>query len=169
MKQILIILRGAPASGKSTIAKKLRDYDKKIVWLKVDNFKPFFSDNTDLIVDDVNKIAINSLSYILDQGFSVIMEGIFQNPKYIQQAIDLAKQKNIPVYIYQLECSLKTLQERDKTREGVKEGCRKVLGDDVIERLYKVIENNPCKEAIKLDTEKTSLDECVKLIKKNFN
>ena len=168
MKQILIILRGAPASGKSTIAKKLRDYDKRIVWLKVDNFKPFFSDNTDIIVDDVNKTAINSLSYLLDQGFSVIMEGIFQNPQYIQNAIDIAKQKNIPSFAYQLGCSLRTLQERDKTREGVKEGCRKLLGDEVIKRLYEVIENNPFKDIVKLDTEKALIDECISLIQKNF-
>ena len=168
MKQVLVILRGAPASGKSTIAKKLRDYDKKIVWLKVDNFKPFFSDNTDLIVDDVNKTAINSLIYLLDQGFSVIMEGIFQNPQYIQNAIDIAKQKNIFVYTYQLDCSLKTLRKRDKVREGIKEGCRKPLGDDVIERLYRVIKNNSFKEAVELDTEKVSIDECISLIQKNI-
>lgn len=168
MKQVLIILRGAPSSGKSTIAKRLRDYDKKIVWLKVDNFKPFFSDNTDLIVDDVNKTAINSLSYLLDQGFSVIMEGIFQDPQYIQQAVNLAKQKNIPVFVYQLSCSLKTLQERDKIREGIKEGCRKLLGDEVIERLYKVIESNPFIENIELDTEKASIDECTNILKKNL-
>lgn len=169
MKQVLVILRGAPSSGKSTLAKKLRDYDKKIVWLKVDNFKPFFSDNTDIIVDDVNKTAINSLSYLLDQGFSVIMEGIFQNPKYIQQAVDLAVQKNIPVFVYQLECPLKTLQERDKTREGIKEGCRKPLGDDVIERLFNIIENNSFKNIVKLNTEQKSFDECLVIIKINFD
>lgn len=169
MRQVLIILRGAPASGKSTIAKKLRDYDKKIVWLKVDNFKPFFSDNTDIIVDDVNKAALSSLNYFLDQGFSIIMEGIFQNPKYIQEAVNLAKQKNLSVSVYQLDCSLQTLQERDRTREGVKEGCRKVLGDDVIERLYRVIENNPFKNIIKLNTEKVSINECIEIIKKNFS
>ena len=168
MKQVLIVLRGAPASGKSTIAKKLRDYDKKIVWLKIDSFKPFFSDDTDLIVDDVNKTALNSLDYFLDQGYSVIMEGIFQNPQYIKKAVDIAKQKSLSVSVYQLDCSLQTLQERDKTREGVKEGCRKVLGYEVIERLYKAIENNPFENIIKLDTEKISLDQCLEIIKKNF-
>lgn len=169
MKQALIILRGAPSSGKSTIAKKLRDYNKKIVWLKVDNFKPFFADDSDAILDDVNKTAINSLIFLLEQGFSVVMEGIFQNPEYIQKAADIAKQKKLPVFVYQLDCSLKTLQERDRTREGVKEGCRKLLGNDVIERLYRVIENNPYKKGIKFDTEKASLDESIKLIQKNFN
>ena len=30
MEQFLVILRGAPASGKTTIAKLMRDYEKKI-------------------------------------------------------------------------------------------------------------------------------------------
>lgn len=168
MKQVLVILRGAPSSGKSTIAKKLRDYDKKIVWLKVDNFKPFFSDNTDVIVDDVNKTALNSLNYLLDQGFSIIMEGIFQNPEYIQKAVDIAEKKNILSVVYQLDCPLKTLQERDKIREGVKEGCRKTLGDEVIERLFRTIVENPYQNSIRLNTEKTSLEQCLEIIKSNL-
>lgn len=165
MNQILIILRGAPASGKSTIAKSLRDYNKKIVWLKVDNFKPFFSDNTEIIVDDVNKTAINSLNYFLDQGFSVIMEGIFQNPEYISKAVHIAKEKNIPVFTYQLICSLQTLQKRDKTREGIKEGCREPLGDDLINKLNKTIKNNPYQDSKILDTENMSLSECLEILK----
>lgn len=97
------------------------------------------------------------------------MEGIFQNPQYIQKAVDTAQQKNLLVFVYQLDCSLRTLQDRDRTREGVKEGCRKLLGDDVIERLYKVIENNPFRDIIKLDTEKVSINECIEIIKKNFS
>ncbi|MFA6016578.1 MAG: AAA family ATPase [Patescibacteria group bacterium] len=169
MKQILIILRGAPSSGKSTIAKSLRDYKKKIAWLKVDNFKPFFAESTDSILDDVNKTALTVLNYFLDRQFSVVMEGVFQNPAYIQEAVNIAKQKNVPVFVYELKCSAKTLQERDKIRPGIKEGCRKPLGDFIINNLNKIIENNPFKEAIKLYTEKVSLDECIKIIKNNFN
>jgi len=168
MKQILIILRGAPSSGKSTIAKSLRDYEKKIAWLKIDNFKPFFAESTNLILDDVNKTAITVLNYLLYQKFSIVMEGVFQNPFYVQEAVNLAKQKNIPVSVYELECSLETLQERDRTRPGIKEGCRKPLGNFVIKNLYQIIKKNPFKGSIKLDTEKMSLDECAKLIKKNF-
>jgi len=168
MKQILVILRGVPASGKSTIAKSLRNYEKKIAWLKVDNFKPFFAENTDLILGDVNNSAIVVLNYLLDQKFSVVMDGVFQDPLYIQKAVDLAKQNNIPTYVYELVCSLETLQKRDKTRPGIKEGCRKPLGDFVISNLSKIIEKNPFKEVVKINTEKTSLEECIKLIQKNF-
>lgn len=169
MKQILIMLRGAPSSGKSTIAKSLRNYEKKIVWLKVDNFKPFFAESTDSILDDVNKTALTVLDYLLSQKFSVVMEGVFQNPLYIQRAVNLAGQKNIPVIVYELKCSLNILQERDKTRPGVKEGCRRPLGDFVIGNLSKIIKTNPFETAIKLDTENNSFDECIKLLKKNFD
>lgn len=168
MKQTLVILRGAPSSGKSTIAKSLRNYEKKITWLKVDNFKPFFAESTDLILNDVNKTALNSLSYLLDHKFSVVMEGVFQNPVYIQEAVNIAKQKNIFFIVYELKCSVNILQERDKTRPGVKEGCRRPLGDFVINNLSKIIETNPFETAIKLDTENNSFDECIKLLKKNF-
>ena len=169
MKQTLIIIRGAPSSGKSTIAKSLRNYEKKIVWLKVDNFKLFFSESSDNIIDDVNKIALDSLDYLLEYKFSVIMEGVFQNPRYIQEAIALAKQRNITAFVYKLECSIETLQARDKTREGIKEGCRKPLGDNVIERLYNIIENNPYDESLKLNTENESVNECMKRINKHFD
>lgn len=168
MKQVLIILRGAPASGKSTIAKKLRDYDKKIAWLKVDNFKPFFAEETDIIVDEVNKAAINSLEYLLNEGFSVIMEGIFQNPGYVDLAVNIADRKNIHSVVYQLFCPLDILENRDKYRNGIREGCRRQLGHEIIEKLFKVIEKNPLKKSEILETEKKSLNECLEIIRKNF-
>lgn len=168
MKQVLIVLRGAPASGKSTISKILRDSDNKVVWLKTDNFKPFFSDVGEF-TDIMNKTALASLSCLLDNNYSVIYEGIFQNPLFVKEAIELAKEKNIPFIVYQLTCPLEILQQRDKTRPGVKEGCRKPLGDETIERIYNKVENNPINEAIKLDTEDLSLKECVDIIKKNFD
>jgi predicted kinase len=96
------------------------------------------------------------------------MEGIFQNPQYIQRAVNLAKQKNISTVVYQLTCPLKNLQERDKTREEVKEGCRKSLGSRVIKQLYQILEKNPLKEAIEINTEKITLNKCINLISKKL-
>ncbi|MDZ7586612.1 MAG: AAA family ATPase, partial [Patescibacteria group bacterium] len=120
----LIILRGAPSSGKSSIAKSLRSLKNKIAWLKVDNFKDFFAKDVteqDQAIDYVNQAAINTLQHLLHQGFSIVMEGIFQDPKYITQATEAAKQNNTLFKVYELECSLAVLQARDKNREGVKE------------------------------------------------
>lgn len=168
MKPVLIILRGTPASGKSSIAKALRNFNKKIVWLKVDNFKDFFSEDSEEALSEANKAGLATLGYLLDRGYSVIFEGIFRNLDWVYDAIKIAKQKNIPVFPYQLSCSLRTLQERDRIRPGVKEGCRKPLGDIVIEKLYHDVENNPIDGASKLDTEKLTLQECINHINKHL-
>ena len=170
MKQTLIILRGAPCSGKSTIGEQLRDFDSKIVWLHTDAYKSFFSNpNEDRILDDVMDACIVTLSNLLDKGFSVVYEGIFKKQEYILKAIQLAKGKNISVATYHLACSLGTLQKRDVDRKGVKEGCRKPLGEEIIESLFNKVQENPINEAITLNTEDKTLEECVELIKKNFD
>jgi len=169
--QKLIILRGPPSSGKSTIAKNLRNLKKKIAWLKVDNFKPFFAKDVseeNNSIDFVNQAALATLQHLLNQGFSVAVEGIFQNPEHITSAAEIAKKRNVRFKVYELECSLKTLQLRDRNRLGVKEGCRKPLGNKAIVHLYNVIKENPWSGAIKLDTEKLSLKECVEMLKKEI-
>lgn len=169
MKQVLIVLRGAPASGKTTIGENLRDFDRKIVWFKTDNIKTFFSNPRESrILDEVMETCLVILKNLLDKGYSVIYDGIFKKPEYAQKAVDLAKSMNIPTIVYQLTCSLKTLQERDRIRKGVKEGCRKPLGDEIIESLFNKVENNPIEGAIKLNTEEKSLEECLEIIRKNF-
>ena len=169
--QTLIILRGAPSSGKSSIARSLKSLKNKVVWLKVDNFKPFFAKDIteeNEAIDYVNQAAIASLEHLLKQGFSVVMEGIFQNPKYITAAVDMAKQANIQFKVYELECSLEILQARDKVREGVKEGCRKPLGNEVIAKLNQIIQENPWSGAEKLDTGKLSLNECIDILSRDL-
>lgn len=170
MTQKLIILRGAPASGKTSISESLRDFDKKIVWFKTDNIKQFFSDPSEArILDEVMETCLATLNNLLDRGYSVIYEGIFVKPEYVFRAVEIGRNKSIPVIIYQLECSLKTLQERDRARKGVKEGFRKALGDEAIESLYKKVEENPIEGAIKLNTEEKTLEECIQIIRNNFD
>lgn len=169
MNQFLVIIRGAPASGKTTIAKQLRDFGKKIVWLKVDNFKEFFSGEVSLDEQKfVDECALVTLEYLMDKGFSVVMEKIFFDPFIIPLAIEAAKRRDINVRVFQIKCPLEVLQERDRTRPGIKEGGRKPLGDEVIEKLYKQLEQTYFPGAIELDTENLSIDECVDKIKKEI-
>jgi chloramphenicol 3-O-phosphotransferase len=169
MVQKLIILRGAPASGKTSISENLRDFDKKIVWFKTDNLKEFFSDpNEARIRDEVMETCLAALKNILDRGYSVVYEGIFVKPEYVNWAVEIGKDKNIPVVIYQLECSLDTLKQRDKNRKGVPQGLRKAMPEEVIESLYKKVEENPIEGAISLNTEEKSLEECINIIRQNF-
>jgi len=165
--QFLVIIRGAPASGKTTIAKKLRNFKEKIVWLKVDNFKDFFAGEASLKEQEyVDNCALATLNYLLDSGFSVVMEKIFFDPSIIPQAVEAAKKRGVHVKVFQIKCPLAILQKRDRERPGVKEGCRKPLGDQVIERIYKQLEKTVLPDAEILDTGSYSVDECVELIRK---
>ena len=168
MKQKLIIIRGTSCSGKTTISEELRDYDNKIAWLSIDNIKRIFSNFQESALDDVNRTAVTTLQDLLSRGFSVVVEGIFKKPEHIQNIIAVGNEKNVPVIIYQLDCSLESLKNRDKTRKGIKEGWFEPLGDELIESLFSKVEENPIENAIHLDTESVSPKECIEVIKKNF-
>lgn len=168
--QRLIILRGAMASGKSTIAKKYRSFLNKTVWLKVDNFKDFFSpDSSPATLHFVNHAALVTLDYLLQGGFSIAMEGVFQNSYYIELAVKIAEKHNVACRVFQIKVPLEILKQRDKVREGIKEGCRKQLDEHEIERVYQVLEKNPYKDAIILDTTNLSIDACMQFIDNQFN
>lgn len=169
MSQHLVILRGAPASGKSTIAKKLRNFYKKIVWLKVDNFKDFFSEDGSQGLEYANETAIVTLEYLLNKGFSVVMESIFKNPNFITKAVHITQNIGAPYKVFQIKCSLPVLRERDRTRPGIKEGCRKPLGDKVIADLYSILEDSFYEGATELNTENQSIENCVEIVRKEFS
>lgn len=169
MDQRVIVLRGAPASGKTTIAKSYRCFDKKVAWLKVDNFKDFFAGDSSLALDYVNGSAIVTLKYLLEQGFVVVVDGVFQDTTAIDKMVSLSNKINIPIKVFELETSIEMLNKRDLEREGVPEGLRKPLGSETIEKLYNNLKNNPYPDAIKLNTEENSLDECKKIIDGSFN
>lgn len=168
MSQKLVILRGAPASGKTTICKKIRDIDKNIVWLSIDGIKPIFSEYKNETLEQSNKASLVMLDHLLSEGYSVIYDGIFKIPEHLRQAEEVARNKDTPFVVYQLEASLRTLQEREKVRDGVKHGLWQPLGDDLVASLYQKVQDNPIEEAIKLDTENMSLEECLEVIRKNF-
>jgi len=170
MKQFLVIIRGAPASGKSTIAKNLRNFHKRIVWLKVDNFKDFFSGEVSLKEQKhVDECALATLEYLLGKGFSVVMEKIFFDPHVIPFAVETARNRSITTKVFQIKCPLSILQERDRNRPGIKEGCRKPMGDDVIEKIYNQLEKSFYPGAIVLDTEENTIKECIAVIKKSVD
>jgi predicted kinase len=166
--QKVIILRGVPSSGKSTIAKSYRNYEEKIAWLKVDNFKDFFAEDASAALSFVNGAAVATFEYLLSEGLSVVIDGVFQDTKAIDKAIEIAKKHNVPCKVFELEVSLETLIKRDTIREGVPEGLRKPLGEETITKIYEVYKNNPYSSAIKLNTENNHLEECKKIIKAYF-
>ncbi len=167
--QRVIMLRGCMASGKSTIAKKLRSFDSKMAYIKVDSYKDLFDHFENEVRPFVHGAANATLEYLLREGFSVVMEGVFQNPLFVQQAVEVVMKNNVPFRVFQLKVSLKTLQERDQVREEVKEGCREPLGDEAIAVIFNRIEKNPYEGAIELNTEVLSLGQSIAFINDQFD
>jgi len=165
MEQFLVIIRGAPASGKTTIAKLMRNFDIKVAWLKVDNFKEFFSGEASLTEQKyVDECALVTLNYLLENGFSVVMEKIFFDPFIIPLAVEAAHKRGIKIKVFQIKCPLEVLQDRDRNRPGIKEGCRKPMGDEAIKNILEQLERTYYQGAIELDTVKLLPEECVKKI-----
>ena len=167
MGQFLIILRGAPASGKSSIAKSLSDIKNKIVWLKVDNFNPFFGEDASEYLDYVNGSALATLKYLLTNGFSVVMDGVFQNPNVIDEAFSIAKNMKIQAHAFELRCSLETLLQRDINREEVKKGYRRPTNIGVFKRIQQALVNNTSNNLKILNVDNKTLTECLEIISKN--
>jgi len=168
MKQFLVVLRGAPASGKTTIAKRLRNFDKKIIWLKVDNFKDFFGEDTEQQLLYAYKTALPVLEYLFENGFSVVIDGIFRDVHLdiLKQAIDEAKKREISNNVFQLDCPLQTLLDRDKIRVEETHGLRKPFEKTTLIKIYENLKNNPIPNAEIMDTHSNSLEECVAIIEK---
>ncbi len=166
--QKLIILRGCMASGKSTIAQRYRNFDSKMAWIKIDRFKDLFDHFEKGVRPTVHASANATLDYLLGKGFSAVMEGVFQDPLFVEQAVAVADKRDVVCKVFQLHASLKVLQERDKVREGIQEGWREPLGDKEIETIYKKIENNPYVGAISLNTNELSVEEVMEKIEEAF-
>lgn len=168
MDQKLVIVRGPACSGKTTICREIRNYDKKIAWISVDNFKLIFSNFKDETLDDVHKSVNAALKDLLGKGFSVVLDGVLKKPVYVEELVGIAKSKGVDYVIYELECSLETLKVRDKAREGVVKKGYEPLGDELIESIYKSVNENPIDGVIKINTEEKTIDECVEAIRKSF-
>ena len=96
------------------------------------------------------------------------MDGVFQDTKAIDDAVNLAKSKNVKSIVYQIKCSLQAILERDRTREGIKEGLRKPLGDETITLIYQRLEIIYPNSQL-LNTEHLSVDQCIEKIKSDLN
>jgi len=71
----------------------ISQFDKKIAWLKVDNFKEFFAEDSSIALNYVNGSAIATLEYLFKQGFSVVMDGVFKKQRQLMMLYCWQKKK----------------------------------------------------------------------------
>lgn len=162
--QHIIVLRGAPATGKTTLAKAMRSDDLKIAWLKIDAFKDIFERETEKNLHLVNGLGITTLTHLLNLGYSVVVDGIFQDTSRIDEIQTLARERTIPCTVFQLQTEYQTLQTRDLEREKESLGLRKRLSEETLKRLFDKVAGSVYPGAILLDTENKTVSECLAFI-----
>lgn len=161
--QKIIVIRGAPSSGKSTIAKRFRSYKDKTIWLKVDNFKDFFAKDASEALNYVNSTVFATLKYLVSKEFSVVMYGVFQAIKRIRIDIDMlyvyywsmTSKLTLSINSEILENSKKYLQSRNQSLSGlveeyfrllIKTKKKKVIGSPILRELIGMAKNVKKKE-----------------------
>lgn len=170
MKSKLIYLRGPPAVGKSSIARKLAKKLKNAALLNEDWFKFIQAKRSlkDPITNEIaDKLLFSTIKQMntLDNYDYFIIEGLLVLPETIKRHKAFIKENKAKAYFFEVAANTNTLIKRNKVRtEHIKKCKVKNIRD-----LNRKIKSIPIRGATKLNTEQLSKDACVKLIIKQIS
>lgn len=171
----LIIVRGAPAVGKSTIAKKIANLNssKKTTYLPIDNFQLY---DLRAMSKDREKLAIRNAALLtknfLLEGFDVVVDYVFDDINDLKKFIEfifsetLGKIDDIYVQKFYLDAPIELIIKRNQSRSG-KRG--EYMNIALLKKLYaktSVTKGMLSHEAI-IDTSKYSAKQCARYILSN--
>jgi len=113
----LIVLRGNSGSGKSTVARALRDaYGRGLAWVSQDLIRRIILKEKD-VPGGVNIGLIDQVArYCLDHGQHVVLDGILYADRYEQMLAGLGRDHLGSSRFYYLEVSLDETLHRHTTR-----------------------------------------------------
>ncbi len=117
-KQKLIIFRGPPAVGKTTVSQILKKKVGNLAVLKFDTIRRNISEvptpihRRTMARDLTEKIS----EFLLSQGFNVLVEGVFLHQEEICPFHQLAQQKKVEFLIFELDASDEILRQRVKNK-----------------------------------------------------
>ena len=131
----LLILRGIPASGKSTFAKKFIEKNKYWLIISRDSIRDMFGhywlpERENL----VKECEFSMINLCLNNKWNVVVDDTNLNSKTFQELQDLANECNARVIVKDFEISLEEALERNRNRD-------KVLPDEVIKGFYERYKN----------------------------
>jgi len=118
----LIILRGPSGSGKSSIAKEIRKKAKhKTALIEQDYLRRIVLKEKDT-PDGVNSELISQVTkFALNNGYNVVLEGIFHSKNYKDMLINLLKFHPEENYIYYFNISFEETLKRHATKDKAHE------------------------------------------------
>lgn len=127
----LVILRGLPASGKSTYAAQLvqqyhyKRFNRDDLRLTIDN--GVYSKSNERFITDV---MYTMMEMALSRGYDVVMDNTNLNSWQVQQIINRASQYGPTVEVKDFDTPLQECIERDLSRDAGR------VGKEVIMRMY---------------------------------
>lgn len=158
-RPILIILRGGPASGKTTTGNILKEKLPNTVSIPVDvvismlakegKWKEFWSCG--------HEAARGLVEFFFREGFNVVFEELLFETSYIEKVIRIGKKFRARIFVFELVAPVEELIKRKK------KGGFKMRANEV-KRLKKMVSAFPYKNAIKIDTLKKSPEGCANFI-----
>ena len=127
----LIILKGIPASGKSTWAKQWVEEDPKTrVIVNRDSIRRglgvYWVPSRETLVSSIEE---HSVYEALDMGYNVCLDATNLNLKFLEKWVEIAELLNVPIEYKKFDISLEEALERDKNREFP-------VGEKVINQFY---------------------------------
>jgi len=117
-EQKLIIIRGNSGSGKSAVAERLREVlGGKVAIVGLDTLRrtilkePDHLENTDII-----GLLEQTVTYSLNKGYTVIIEGILSKPKYRDILVKLMEVTSCKSSVFYIDVSIEETIQRHKTK-----------------------------------------------------
>ena len=166
-KPRVIIIRGPPGVGKSTVAKALRDNIKTAVCFDVDALCESFGEHPKK--QSARFLAHEIIQYIsrkfYTSGYDIIIERFFLEQADIDNINNLFSKTQYAFFTFTLCASLNSLINNDSKRSG-----KQNLGQDVIKLLYsRFINSNVKNPGIIIQTDNKSVDMIVEEIGVHLN
>lgn len=118
MNNFLVIIDGPMGSGKTTIGKILHSKLKRTAVISSDKIKFFISDFERGERDNTITGAVlqQMCREYIKHGINIVLPQGFWKKEYIKPYIELAKENNLKLFIYQLEAPREVLIDRIKNR-----------------------------------------------------
>jgi predicted kinase len=137
--QIVYVMKGAPASGKSTFCKELMENEPG-KWKRINNDSLRLAFDFGVWSKGNEKLVKQSREYLLKEfllaGYNVLIDNVNANKTHTSEVIKVAANLNIDVTVTEkpFYIDLETAIDRDSKREGIAK-----VGPDVIKRFYKAL------------------------------
>lgn len=111
----LIILRGNSGSGKSTVARRLRDAShRRIAIVEQDYLRRFILKERESAGGHNIALIHQTVTFALDRAYDVILEGILYFPRYGEMLRDLVERQ--PSHVYYFDVSFGETLKRHSTK-----------------------------------------------------